>query len=45
MDVANQWTFTLERFVAFCRDVIDPAIYSQTTPLDAAIFQIGRAHV
>ncbi len=39
MDAAKQWTFTLERFVAFCRDVIDPAIYSKPIPLDTAIFQ------
>lgn len=39
MDPAKHWSFTLERFVVFLRDVIDPAIYSDPHPLDAAIFQ------
>lgn len=39
MDPAKQWSFTLERFVVFLRDVIDPAVFSDAMPLDAGIFQ------
>ncbi len=39
MDQAKQWSFALERFVVFLRDVIEPAVYSHAAPLDAGVHQ------
>lgn len=39
MDTAALWKFELERFVVFCRDVIEPAMYTHTTSLEASAWQ------
>lgn len=39
MDQAKQWTFELERFVVFLREVLDPAVYPVSAPIAAAVWQ------
>lgn len=39
MGPPNAWTFALERFAVFLRDVIEPAVYPAVAPLEAAAFQ------
>jgi alpha-mannosidase len=39
MNPINPWTYALERFVVFLRDVVSPAAYSHATPLEAAVWQ------
>ena len=42
MGPPNPWTFALERFAVFLRDVIEPAVYPIAVPLAAEAFQCAE---